>query len=83
MAQIRQHRFKLAGGHPALDFINTVRDWTVPEPQDYLGDFADAIRFGADYLVVGRPILRASNPRAAADDVIREIDAALRSRVGE
>ena len=44
---------------------------------------ADAIRFGADYLVVGRPILRAWNPRAAADDVIREIDAALRSRVGE
>jgi len=46
VAQIRQHRFKLAGGHPALDFINTVRDWTVPEPQDYLGDFADAVRFG-------------------------------------
>jgi predicted RNA-binding Zn ribbon-like protein len=46
VAQIRQHQFKLAGGHPALDFINTVRDWTVSEPQDYLGRFADAIRFG-------------------------------------
>jgi predicted RNA-binding Zn ribbon-like protein len=43
---IRQHQFKLIGGHPALDFINTVRDWTVPEPHDYLGKFADAIRFG-------------------------------------
>jgi orotidine-5'-phosphate decarboxylase len=44
---------------------------------------ADAIRSGADYLVVGRPILRASDPRAAADRVIGEIDAALRSLVGE
>jgi orotidine-5'-phosphate decarboxylase len=44
---------------------------------------ADAIRFGADYLVVGRPILRAPDPRAAADGVIREIDTALRALVGE
>ena len=46
MAQSRQHRFKLVGGHPALDFINTVQDWTTPEPLDYLGEFADALRFG-------------------------------------
>jgi predicted RNA-binding Zn ribbon-like protein len=46
VAQIRQHPFKLAGGHPALDFINTVHDWTATEPRDYLSDFADAIRFG-------------------------------------
>ena len=46
MAQIRQHQVKLAGGHPALDFINTVHDWTAREPRDYLGEFADAIRFG-------------------------------------
>jgi orotidine-5'-phosphate decarboxylase len=43
---------------------------------------AEAIRFGADYLVVGRPILRAADPRAAADRVIREIDAALVSVSG-
>src|SRR6266851_9276932 len=46
MAQIRQHQFKLAGGHPALDFINTVHDWTATQPRDYLSEFADAIRFG-------------------------------------
>jgi orotidine-5'-phosphate decarboxylase len=40
---------------------------------------SDAIRLGADYLVVGRPIMRAPDPRAAADAVIREIDAALAS----
>lgn len=46
MAPITQHRFKLVGGHPALDFINTVRDWTVPKPHDYLREFGDAVRFG-------------------------------------
>ena len=44
---------------------------------------ADAIRFGADYLVVGRPIMRAPDPRAAADRVIHEIDVALRALAGE
>jgi orotidine-5'-phosphate decarboxylase len=44
---------------------------------------AEAIRHGADYLVVGRPILRDPDPRAAADRVIEEIDAALRARIGE
>ena len=38
-----------------------------------------AIKAGADYLVVGRPITRASDPRAAADAIVGEIDAALSS----
>src|ERR1700730_7904074 len=46
MAPDGPHQFTLAGGHPALDFINTVRDWTASEPHDYLNEFADAIRFG-------------------------------------
>jgi len=43
---------------------------------------AEAISLGADYLVVGRPILRAPDRRAAASRVIAEIDAALKARVG-
>jgi orotidine-5'-phosphate decarboxylase len=35
------------------------------------------VRWGADYLVVGRPILKDPDPRAAADRIIGEIDAAL------
>jgi len=37
-----------------------------------------AIRDGADYLVVGRPITRAPDPRQAARDVVAEIAAVLR-----
>lgn len=36
-----------------------------------------AIGAGADYLVVGRPITRAPDPRAAADAVVAEIASAL------
>jgi len=39
---------------------------------------AEAIRAGADYLVVGRPIIEASDPRAAADAIVGEIAAATR-----
>jgi orotidine-5'-phosphate decarboxylase len=38
-----------------------------------------AIEAGADYLVVGRPITRAPDPRAAADAIVGEIAAALAS----
>lgn len=40
------HRFNLVGGHPALDFLNTIHDWTVPQPRDYLADAGAAARFG-------------------------------------
>jgi orotidine-5'-phosphate decarboxylase len=36
----------------------------------------DAIAAGADYLVVGRPILEASDPRRVADAIVDEIDRA-------
>jgi orotidine-5'-phosphate decarboxylase len=39
---------------------------------------AMAIKAGADYLVVGRPITRAPDPRAAAEAIAAEIASALR-----
>jgi orotidine-5'-phosphate decarboxylase len=36
-----------------------------------------AIEAGADYLVVGRPITRAGDPRIAAETIVAEIEAAL------
>ena len=38
---------------------------------------AEAIRNGADYLVVGRPVTAAADPRAAAEAIVAEIAAAL------
>jgi orotidine-5'-phosphate decarboxylase len=38
---------------------------------------AAAIRSGADYLVVGRPITGAADPKAAADAIVMEITGAL------
>jgi orotidine-5'-phosphate decarboxylase len=37
---------------------------------------AEAIRAGADYIVVGRPILAASDPKAAVEAIVSEIGAA-------
>lgn len=39
---------------------------------------ADAIAAGADYLVVGRPILESPDPQAAAEKIIAEIASAAR-----
>ncbi|EAQ34099.1 orotidine 5'-phosphate decarboxylase [Nitrobacter sp. Nb-311A] len=38
----------------------------------------EAVRAGADYLVLGRPIYAADNPKAAAQAIIQEMAAALR-----
>jgi predicted RNA-binding Zn ribbon-like protein len=56
--------FELAGGHPALNFLNTVHDWTVPDPKDLLGRFADALRFGeaAQILTRSESLLLARRP---------------------
>ncbi len=39
-----------------------------------------AIRAGADYLVVGRPINAAADPKSAADAIVSEIEAAIAAR---
>src|SRR5262245_10317073 len=38
---------------------------------------AEAIRAGATYIVVGRPIIAASNPRAAAEAIVEELMTAV------
>ena len=52
--------------------------WPAPDHMSRcLRAAAEAIRNGADYLVVGRPVTQASDPRAAAEAVVTEIAGAL------
>jgi len=47
-----------------------------PGDQKRVGTAAEAIRAGADYLVVGRPILAAADPVESAKLMVREIESA-------
>ncbi|HEU4585174.1 MAG TPA: ABATE domain-containing protein [Gemmatimonadaceae bacterium] len=59
------HRFELLGGDPALDFLNTVHDYTREPRRDYLPSFDEALRWG-----VAAGLLSAAESRrvAALDD---------------
>ena len=82
-----RRRHRLRTGHSGLPagFCQTDADC---QPRDQAGrrvhrrsqaahDPGQAIHLGADYLVVGRPILKDPDPREAARRVIAEIDDAL------
>ena len=48
-----------------------------PDDQARVATPGEAIRAGADYLVVGRPIAAASDPRAAARSIVAEMSLAM------
>lgn len=64
---------------PTVDIVSPgIRpDWSSSDDHKRHTTPSAAIRMGADYLVVGRPITKARDPRAAAQRVIEEIDEAL------
>jgi orotidine-5'-phosphate decarboxylase len=68
-----------ACGSKFLIVVPGVRPATgIAHDQSRVATPADAVRAGADYLVVGRPITGAENPRRAALVITEEIAAALR-----
>ena len=68
----------LVGGDPALNFLNTIHDWTATERRDYLASYADALRFGeAAGLLSPAEVRRLQGPAAAEMRRLRE----LRSRL--
>jgi orotidine-5'-phosphate decarboxylase len=53
-------------------------EWAGGGDQKRVATPADAMRDGADFIVIGRPITASADPRAAAERVLEEIDKALR-----
>jgi orotidine-5'-phosphate decarboxylase len=71
-------RIRAAAGPDFLIITPGVRPrGSLPHDQARAVTPEEAIAAGADYLVVGRPITRAPDPREAAESILREISAAL------
>jgi orotidine-5'-phosphate decarboxylase len=51
--------------------------------QSRIASPGEAILAGADFLVVGRPILQSPDPALAADQIVAEMDRAFRGKPGE
>jgi predicted RNA-binding Zn ribbon-like protein len=67
---------EIVGGHPALDFVNTVHNWHADPPPDYLGGFDDLVEW---HRLVGLlPAAQAKRFRAAPE---RARDRAFRAFV--
>lgn len=54
--------------------------WAIVNDQIRIVSPSDAIKSGADYIIIGRPITHAPDPVAAAKLIIAEIDEALKNK---
>ena len=52
--------------------------WAIVNDQIRIVSPSDAIKAGADYMIIGRPITHAQDPVIAAKMIIAEIDEALK-----
>jgi len=61
------HPFELSGGHPALDFVNTLDERPFPTPVENLADYSDLVRFAEVTGLLAPGQARALRKLAAAD----------------
>lgn len=47
--------------------------WAAAQDQKRIMTPAEAVRLGSDYLVIGRPVIRASSPEEALERIIKEL----------
>jgi len=71
---------KIAGPAVALVTPGIRPAGSVPDEQKRIATPGAAIAAGADYLVVGRPIVAAKEPKAAAEAIVAEIGEAAKPR---
>jgi predicted RNA-binding Zn ribbon-like protein len=64
---MRGYSYPLVGGDPALNFLNTIHDWTETERRDHLTSYADALRFGEASGLLSPADLRRLQGTAAAE----------------
>jgi orotidine-5'-phosphate decarboxylase len=82
LAYLRDHPMTAADGHRMIKVVPGIRpEWARTHDQKAVATPYEAIRDGADYLVIGRPITRPpsaiGSPLAAVHDVTEEIERAL------
>lgn len=67
-------------GESLITVVPGVRPWKVNDDQKRSATPAEAIRAGADYLVVGRPIIQSDNPISAVSDIFEQMEEGFRWR---
>src|SRR5690606_28038727 len=65
---------QLVGGHPALDFLNSVSHWTIPATREYLGEPGDALAYGVATGILSEGEAAELGPRLG-DAALRELHA--------
>lgn len=75
--EIRLIRERVARGRLFILTPGVRPAWSEPGDQKRIATPAQAIRDGADLIVIGRPIIASPDPRAAAERILEEISAQL------
>lgn len=75
LAMVRQ-----SAGESLITVVPGVRPWKVSDDQKRSATPAEAICNGADYLVVGRPIIQAEDPFSAVSSIFEQIEEGFRCR---
>lgn len=70
------HEIEIVGGHPAIDFVNTVHNWNADPPPDYFDGFDDLVEW---HRLVG--LLDAGQARRFRAAPEREKERAFRAAV--
>lgn len=71
---------KEVAGESLVTVVPGIRPWKSRDDQKRAATAMEATRDGADYLVVGRPIIQAENPLEAVSSIMEQIEEGFRCR---